>query len=350
MKNLVIAFALGASLAVSTFPSTAVAGDLRIDDVVVHGRPTCTGDLSPVYVARRANPDAFPTDDVTIVEGVIESDDGLPAVRLGVFADLSVLRPGDVRDISKMFVLVTPDGERVPLRQLMPLNDGLNPIRLELRRPLADRFLNRLPILIPLRLTVFEGSDGPELASSGDATWQIVPTGGESIGGAPGGSLIQLPAGGTAVDDAQVAVRYGCETLPRGVDYRLTGVAVRGLRRSPESRIKSIEIRRDAPDGLVVARTAEDVALPAIYIGRRVIDLPDVLVGAHEADAAFFVVLTFSDGLTDLQAHDDALPAQWVGWNYPTLWRIDGWSEFEQAEGVSYAIDLLTDGRLQTAD
>ena len=93
------------------------------------------------------------------------------------------------------------------------------------------------------------------------------------------------------------------------------------------------------------------MALPSIAIGRRVIDIPDVLVDDGEAAGRdFWVVVTFADGESDLVSHDMdddvALPAI----RKRLFFRRSAADPLEAAGGIAYGIDLLIDGRLQTAD
>lgn len=351
-RSFVSTFVPVVAIAASVVAADAGATQVAVTRLSVHGRPRCESEEAPpaVYVARRPNDQGLPTDDVAIAEGTIESDTALPYVRLSVVADLSIMRDGDVRDVSKLFVRIAPDGARLPLRLEMPIDEGLTPIRLELARPISDRFVHRLPLLIPLRLRVFDGAGGHELATSPEAAWRLVPSAGEGMGSAPGGGLVQLPGGGDAALGAQVAVLFGCETMPR-VAYSLTGVAIGGRARTPGSRLKSVRVHEGTPDGPVVAEVLEDVALPYTAIGRRVIDIPDLhVIGEEAATREFFVVVTFADAETDLVSHsyevDEALSAA----RKRAFYRVIEGAVLEPAEGIDYAIDLLTDGLYSTAD
>lgn len=353
-RCLVSTFVPAAALVATLVSGAASAGavEVRVTKISAHGLDRCEeGGAPPLYyVARRPNAAGLPTDDVAIVDAILESDTALPAVRLAIVADLSVFRHGDVRDVSKLFWRVAPDGTRVPLRVEMPVDEGLTPVRVEIARPIADRFVSRLPLLVPLRLRVFDGATGHELATSADAAWRLVSSAGESAGSAPGGTLVQLPGGAAAADGAQLAVLYGCETMPR-VAYTLTGVRIGGRARTPGSRLKSVRVHAGTPDGPVVSEAFEDVSLPAIAIGRQVIDIPDVTVlGDEAATREFFVVVTFADAETDLVSHpieeDEALPAV----RKRGFYRIAEGAVLEAMTNIDYSIDLLTDGRFGTAD
>jgi len=348
------------SVSLVTFATTlaaavvsADAAEIRFTRLSVHGAPRCEQEAPPaVYVARRPNDQGQPTDDVTIVDGVLETDEIVAdAVRISIEADLSVFHAGDVRDVSKMFFWVQPDGTRVPLPHELVLDPvGPTPFNIELARPIARRFLPRLPLSIPLRLKITDPAGCHDVVTSPEAAWRIVPSAGEGFGSEPGGPLVQLPDGATASDDAQLAVLYGCETMPR-VQYALTGVAIRGRGRFDGARLKSVRVHEGTPDGPVVVEAAEDIALPAIYVGKTVIDFPDVLIpGDDAASREFWVVVTFADGETDIAAQPYEPEVVAPAFRTRTLFRAGSTEAFEAADGLDYAIDLLTDGRLYTAD